>query len=396
MASDLHSAPGPAAGFEYQFERALNWLARTDAGTSVGVETGDDVVVRNAASSNVLEQDKSSTREAAQPFGDRSKDLWNTLAIWIGGIESKARPVESTMFLMVTNKTVPECLARRLARATADPDIDGCIEELVKAGAKPPRHITEQIERVLRPESRKTLRNLIPHIELTDASDGAAYADLRKSTVAHLQLPSSCSTFSDSIANELSGWLHATVMSSWQDQQPAWVERQHFVDQLHAILEKRKRQITRERAAFLIPLTDDKVGGEKGRPFVKQLYLVSDDDAVIDTAIREFIRCNIEKARLSKEGNVTDDDWNVFQDALVSRWKKIRSRITRMKGQSQEADIGFEIFTETAESHREKLAGSDTEQVYLTSGTYHLLADLLTVGWHPLYEARMKELTREQ
>jgi hypothetical protein len=63
-----------------------------------------------------------------------------------------------------------------------------------------------------------------------------------------------------------------------------------------------------------------------------------------------------------------------------------------MKSGNDETDVGFELFTETTEDYREKLAGSDTEQVYLTSGTYHLLADLLTVDWHPRYEVLMKEL----
>jgi hypothetical protein len=69
-------------------------------------------------------------------------------------------------------------------------------------------------------------------------------------------------------------------------------------------------------------------------------------------------------------------------------------RVTRTKAGNQEPDIGFEIFTETTEEHREKLAGADTEQVYLTSGTYHRLADLLRVGWHPRYKTLMRETSR--
>ncbi len=46
---------------------------------------------------------------------------------------------------------------------------------------------------------------------------------------------------------------------------------------------------------------------------MRQLHFISDDETVVDTAIREFIRCAIEKARLSKEGNITDDDWNAFE-----------------------------------------------------------------------------------
>lgn len=139
-------------------------------------------------------------------------------------------------------------------------------------------------------------------------------------------------------------------------------------------------------------MTDDKIGQEKGSPFVKQLHLITDDEEIVDNAIREFIRCNIEKGRLSAEGNVTDDDWKAFETTLFSRWEKIRSRVIRMKQTAPEEDIGFEIFTDTTEEHREKLAGSDTEQVYLTSGTYHRLAGMVRVGWHPRFEELMRGL----
>jgi hypothetical protein len=396
MAINRHSAAGPAAGFAYQFERALSWLSQKNAGSSIGIETADDVEVCNPDSTFVLEQDKYSIIEDAQPFSNRSKGLWNTLAIWIEAIDSRERSIDSTSFLMVTNNAVPDCIARRMAHAESKGEIDACIAELQTAGSDPPLHISKIVKRVLNPKSIVTLQAVIRRIHLSDASDGTAAPELRRSTIAHLQLPDWSLEHSDSIFNELLGWLHEAVMSAWLQKQPAWVQRDHFVNQLHAILDRRKRQVKRERAELLIPVTDDKVGSEKGRPFVRQLHFISDDDTIVDTAIREFIRCNIEKARLSKEGNITDDDWKAFETGLVSRWSKIRSRILRMKSGAQEQDVGFEIFSDTTSEHREKLAGSDTEQVYLTSGTYHRLADLLTVGWHPRYEVLMREILGEQ
>jgi hypothetical protein len=185
-------------------------------------------------------------------------------------------------------------------------------------------------------------------------------------------------------------------MSLWEQGQPAWILRDNFVNELHAIIGRRKREVARERAELLIPITDEKIGSERGRPFVRQLHLITDDDTVVDTSIREFIRCNIEKARLSIEGDITDGDWEAFETTLVSRWSKIRARNMRVKSGSAEMDIGFNVFTETTEDYKERLAGSETEQVYLTSGTYHRLADLLTVGWHPRYEALMRELLEEE
>jgi hypothetical protein len=228
--------------------------------------------------------------------------------------------------------------------------------------------------------------------ELVDGSESTAGPELRAKTLAQLQLPSWCAANADSIADELLGWLHQTALSAWQKSEAAWIQRDHFVNRLHAIIDSRKRQIARERAEHLIPVTDDKVGKEKGRPFVKQLHLVTDDHSVVDNSIREFIRCNVEKSRLSVEGNITDDDWLAFEATLIARWEKIRARVLRMKKDSPEEDRGFEIFTDVTEEHREKLAGSETEQVYLTSGTYHRLADMTRVGWHPRFRELMRKL----
>lgn len=392
MALANHSAPGANAGFSYQFERALHWLAQSPAGSMVGIETDDDVAVRNPNASQLLEQDKHSIRAGAEPFGDRSKDLWNTLAIWIVALDEQQVLADNTIFLMVTNKVLPDCIARKIGCAKSEPEITACIEALMKAAKDPPKHIAEQVERVLRMSSRSALRSLISKCELIDGAKAAAGNALRVDTIAHLQLPAWSLADGDSIVDELLGWLHKTALIKWQAKQPAWIQRDYFVNQLHAVLDRRKRHITRERAEHLIPVPQDKVGQEKARPFVKQLHLVTDDDSLVDSAIREFIRCNIEKGRLSVEGNVTDDDWKAFETALLSRWERIRARVMRTKRSEPEEDVGFEILTDTTEDHCEKLAGSDTEQVYLTSGTYHRLADLIRIGWHPRFEELMREL----
>lgn len=394
MNSRSHAAAGPAAGFVYQFERALNWLAQKPAGTYVGIETADDIEICTPNGASILEQDKHSLSGEAQPFGNRAKGLWNTLAIWIEAIESGQRSIDSTSFLMVTNQTVPDCIARHIANATSSIEIDACIVDLQTSAANPPKHLAKLMDRVLATSSVSTLQNVIRQTGLADASEATCAAALRTETVAHLQIPEWYSKQVDSIVNELLGWLQTTVISSWRRNEAGWIQRDHFVNELHAVLERRKRQIVRERTELLIPVTDETVGQEKerGRPFVQQLHLICEDETIVTTAIREFIRCNIEKSRLSKEGDITDEDWEAFEKSLTSRWEKIRSRVLRMRNDTREPDIGFEIFSETTEDYREKLAGRDTEQVYLTSGTYHRLADLLRVGWHPQYKALLNEL----
>jgi hypothetical protein len=394
MSLSDHSAPGSNAGFSFQFERALYWLAKSSAGSIVGVETDDDVAVRESDDTQILEQDKHSIQKEGEPFGDRSKDLWNTLAIWIDALDSHEVIAGKTLFLMITNKVLPECLAKQIGHAKSDPEIDTCILALETTAAAPPKGIQSQVERVMRPASRENLRKLIHRCRLADASQGTAGDQLRAKTIGQLQLPDWCVSSAASMLDELLGWMHRTAMANWQEKKPAWIKRDHFVNQLHAIIDLRKRKISRERAAHLIPIGDERIGKEKGSSFVKQLHLITDDDSVVDTSIREYIRCNIEKARLSSEGNITDDDWLSFESTLLARWEKIRNRIARMRHGEPEKDIGFEIFVDTTESHCEKLAGAETEQVYLTSGTYHRLAEMIHVGWHPRFEELMRELLK--
>jgi hypothetical protein len=385
-----HSAPGTSAAFDFQFERALSWLARSPSGSMIGIETDDDVVVRSASGENVFEQDKHSILAGAKPFGDRSKDLWNTLATWVNAVQTGEIQVKSSRFFMVTNKILSECIATKIGLAKSERDVEDCVAALIVAATAAPQGILKYVDTVLAPEARASLRGVIAACDFADGSTPVFGATLRAQILDHLQLPAWCSGQKDSIADELLGWMHTTALSTWQKNLPVWFARDHFVNHLHAIIDNRRRRMVRERAQHLIPIDDSVLGKERGRPFVKQLHLITDDSPVVDIAIREFLRCNIEKTRLSGEGNITDNDWIDFEQALLSRWEKISTRVVRMSRGQDERDVGYQVFTDTTEAHCERLAGSDTEQVYLTSGSYHRLADSSKVGWHPRFRELLK------
>lgn len=393
MSLASHSAPGSSAGFSFQFERALFYLVTSSSGSVVGIETEDDVAVHNGDETHILEQDKHSIQANAEPFGDRSKDLWNTLCTWLEAIDTGEVIAGKTLFMMVTNKLLPSCIAKTIGLAENEGEIDECIKSLEKAAISPPEGIKKHVERVLLLSSRSNLRTLIKRSRLSDASLDTSGENLRARTISFLQLPDYLSSNADSILDELLGWIQKTSLLCWQKGLPAWIKRDNFVNQQYAIIDRRKRRISRERAEHLIPVGDDRIGKEKGSVFVKQLHLITEDGSIVDNAIREFIRCNIEKSRLSAEGNITDDDWLSFEATLQARWVKIRARISRMLENASEENVGFSIFTDTTEAHREKLAGTDTEQVYLTSGTYHRLAEEIKVGWHPRFSELVNEGT---
>lgn len=381
-----HTASASAAGFGYQFQRALHWLARSPAGYRVGIETDDDVSVRTASDlPHALEQDKHSSSGQSNPFADRSIGLWKTLSIWVSAVSDGEVVAKEAIFLLATNGSVSPGLVTKIAAADDDESTNACIDALGLVGADPSETIRPYAEIVLASGRRAALAQVIRRCKLIDAQDASAGNALISEIASVLQLPAWHSPQADSIVEELLGWMHRCALDCWRSGKQYWVERDHFVNQLHAILDRRHRAKARERAEHLLPVDDDSLGAHRGKGFVRQLHLITDDTTLVDGAIRDFLRCGIEKLRLSAEGNITDDDWLALEADLVSRWKKIHPRILRMSREKSEEDQGFEVFVETTEGHRARLAGQETEQTYLTSGTYHRLADAAIVGWHPRF-----------
>ena len=106
-------------------------------------------------------------------------------------------------------------------------------------------------------------------------------------------------------------------------------------------------------------------------------------------AINDYLRAAAERTRCAKEGQLTREDFDTFENNLIDRWKGIfrpRIRVSTLN----EEDTGYSIYYDTI-SHREKLKGIETEQNYTTRGAYHRLSNSLKIGWHPKWEEKFKK-----
>jgi hypothetical protein len=109
---------------------------------------------------------------------------------------------------------------------------------------------------------------------------------------------------------------------------------------------------------------------------------------VIITAVKEFLLAASERTRLYEEGDVTNEQLKAFDEGLQGRWRHIfQGHITQSNPLDSESKIrvGQAVYFETIK-HQGTLAGYQTEQAYLTAGSYHKLADEVRVGWHPDHE----------
>ena len=392
LVSDTHSAPGQLAGYLFQPERALYHLATSGLGAFVGIETLDDVAVRSSDGSVTREQDKHYISDAT-PLADRSKELWNTLYIWLKAVDEGEIDLATTELQLVTNRKLTSGIARALhenGSTGPSPDIlAALIKRLRAAGKRPPKKLREQVKLVLA-HSDAELMALLSKVRVIDGSDACYGAELRSKVALTLHAPGECM---DAVLDGLLGWIHDTVLMLIRSGQPAWLSREEFSERYRReLFAHSDSRFFRETTAADIPVTDTERASLRENLFVKQLRWIGieENDEQLIEAIDSVYRAKTETVRLTKAGLVAPSDFSAFDARLVEKWKSVR----RLHGGDSEEEIkrreiGKGVLNRCMD-HRETLAGQVTHEWYLTQGAFHKLADATEgkvpeLGWHPRY-----------
>ena len=382
---NLHSASASAAGFLFQFRRAVQILAAGTGDFSLGIETLDDLSIVDGQGNVTLEQDKFTTLKSGGVFSDASHNLLNTLSTWLEALLGGEISTDKCKCLLVTNAICNDGLVRRIANAKNQQDAENCLNEVRSLGSstKDKKRICDLLNR----EGGDTLFcKLCMSIELVDGSETSF-----ENACGCLQIPSAYESHRIVVFEKTVGWLHNLALETWGRGEKLFVTKLSFTNQLYAILDSLNRERRRELPAYKISLNTDQIEKNRDSTFVRQIALVSDDEDQQTDAIKDYLRCIIEKCRLSKDGVITSDDWTDFTERLKGRWKSIFFRNNRLY-KEPERDIGFRTMSEVLDpDSKEMLAGEPITQSYLTNGSYHRLSDEKTIGWHPRYQEILAE-----
>lgn len=387
--SAKHAAPGQAAGYLFQPERALHWLAMADADAVVGIETDDDIAV--AVQSGVTQREQlKHTTSGSTPFGDRSKDLWNTLAIWLDAAANTEFEVEKCALILTTNVSLTDCFVTRLIKCNGGPrKIKKCLDGLLEPKKPYPKSIDPYVVRV-KAHDPKLITKLLAKVELCDG-DSAAGTSLRSKIASALHIPSDVP--SDDIIDGLLGWVHFVTIENWRAQQPAWIKRSAFDNRLHRLIRDVRRYQSLGLPARMINVPADARARHTNKMYVRQLRLISAQQGEILGAIDDFYRCSSERFRLANEGDVTSDDWFDFEDDLKREWARVAQKEQRLHPEREPTVTGYVTYSESLAF--QPLLSLQRPQTYLTRGSFHRLANELEIGWHPDYQGLCRSQKRQ-
>jgi hypothetical protein len=376
------TAPAQAAGYILQLDRALYHLALAASGDlAIAVEHADDVAAMRDGKVIMVEQDKSSSRPVSQLLADRSRAFWRTLQIWLrhregptgGFVERRLffvnRWVSTPIATLFKDKTAKKIEAANVVKAMRD-----------VGGRRSRSKIQEIIDDVLA-RSDEELATLVATIEIVEAGD--VVSD-RANIANGLGLDPRADA--DDILNGLFGWLTSKVRTEWSEGRPGIITRKEILTQSHALQTRQAKSRFLPRASADIVIDEKARKGALTRNFVEHLGRIRAEREDVVQAVDHFLKFSSEKHRLIRAGDVPDAEWRNRSDRLRERWGNLmRRRKRELAGSTNEA-IGQTVLADTTYQHCESLDGHACDELYMTSGHYHRLAEDDEVWWDPTFQ----------
>lgn len=376
MTAPATAAP-QAAGYIFQLERALYHLSVAGADDSVAVEWADDVTVHRNGSILTQEQDKHSLSGEADPFGDRSSGLWRTLQIWS---RQRAAGLVSGRYLLATNAEAAGSVAAGVRGVSAGSvGLDEAVARLRAAGQSKRRSRLQTIVADVLASTDHQLAEMLSRMEIVDRTGD--WSATRSIIANGLGLDPRVDR--DLVVEAMLGWLTSTLMGAWRRGLPGVVSRTACLIHANQVQRSIGRRRLLPRPAGDVRVDEAEAQSAMTRRFVSHLSDVEADDGTVVDAVQHFLQFANERHRLVGEGEVPDREWSDRSDRLHQRW----TNEVRMAGierpELQGPRLGRLILGRTTFSHLEPLADEPCNELYMTAGHYHRLADDDRVHWLP-------------
>lgn len=378
-----HIAPGPMAGFEWQKMRALEIaLGLENADDEISIEAFDDVAVLRDGHVVVAAQFKHSFNDTS--ISVNSIELWRTLRAWIplafdgttSFLLSSTANVHATSSLRVLTEDAPE---ERL--------VDTLAVELDEIAGGPADERFAPCYAMWNGLDQPARRSLLRRIRIQPAQP--RLTQTLDSILTRIHAKGNLGQRARRIRTELVGWFVEQVAEGLalkgfrMRASRIWQQLEDIRDGIlpDVLISTHQAEIDPATQALLAdPPT-----------YVRQLLLIDAGTDEIFEAVQNVFRSGLDRDDWLQNRQTAIDKLNRHQDDLVSHWRLVRGRVLRdpVTGEPAMRNAGRTIHDQTC-MFPGTVGGSEISPSF-AHGTYHRLANIPRVGWHPEFEKRLKE-----
>lgn len=370
------SAVGPAAGYYYQLRygllRALEVFPKSPT-SIISIETLDDVSIEDE--NLTIDSQLKHSIDPEKKISKFSPAIWRTLAIWMSRLRLGVD--DHHEFHFITTGEVGDDNPLRLLRPTPnDLDVNAVLQGLEQIAKSSSNTTTASDRAVFLAASDGERLSLVRRIRLADNSPNL---EAIGSEIEH-EISHACETEQISaLRRDLEGWWVGRVFDKWVADGGAQIELEELGAQMRFLRERYKPN----ELPLDVPEQDCQDLMEDSL-FIKQIRAVTESERRLRNAQKAFLRAKVQRSKWVREHRIDPNELENFDDALKDRWEAYHAgecdslKSTPTANEKMQTGKTVLRWAETSE-----VPIRSTRSVYLTSGSYHALADALTVGWHP-------------
>ena len=381
----MHNATGSMTGYLFQARYAL--LLGLEEGKrnpshALSLEKFDDIAFEDSDQPVELIQ----TKHHGKPgdTSDSSVDLWKTLYIWTKRVAENPSGAADTRFVFLTTNTAPDGSAlSKLREVDNSRDEKGALNLLVTAATNSRNQATKSArDAFLKLDS--TMKNLLIHnIWVLDNAPNIVDVRDEIEEILHYSAPKGkVSTFTD----YLEGWWFNRVVLALTDPNLSAISL--------SALESKVSELRESFRSGNLPL-DETIDSmltfttvpDDDRVFVRQMNLIGVSKREVLATIHDYYRAFEQRSRWARENLLLDGETERYDRGLQDVWYKRFITFDSDVGKDCSDDVkeafGMEIYRWACQ-YQKPLRNRD--EIWLSAGSYQILADDQRVGWHPNYK----------
>jgi len=395
---DKTSAEDKSIGFDYQYYYFLNELINLKSGQTVGLEVMDDVHSELSENIQILVQLKHTVQTKAdgtpKNLTTLDGDLWKSLSNWCKVIADKEAGredvsaqlefISKTHFLLATNKSANDgnIFLQVVKKFQAEEKEYSKVLAFIKSLETKDKAIEKYISDVLQLEvsvSKNFINNLCFDLGC-DKIIQKCKDSIREKHIDESKI--------DEVFRNLDSRLRENNYMAVKSEEKIVITFDKFHQNYRIYFDN-----ARNEKLTIRPLLDLLPDNLTEQTFIKQLLDITDislddiEDIADFTTKRLHLRNNIDQ--WYREGDITQDDINLFEDEAKQFWKN-KFRALYRKDLSDE-DHQLAALNLLDELRNEKLAiANENLPLSMCNGNLYELSDRPEIGWRNDWEAKYK------
>lgn len=382
------SAAGSMLGYlaqvEYALVRGVDCLLAGEVNLALSVELEDDFSLKPGDRSAPEWWQTKHSVDPTRTISDSDVEFWKALSAWLRHL----RPQQPTRcFFLTTAEPADDTSYIHLGATGRDEEKAAALLDTALAGSK-----SEVLKKHSESWARLTPDERADFLKSVEVVHSAPQADQLEEVLVKKLRPFFGPKKASAGAAAVRGWWGRRVREHLIG---FWNDKVDGIDllELEATINAARDRMREEDLPVLYDLDDVPLSGAEAT-FVKQLRMIALHDQRIAIAIQDHNRAFFNRSYWQRESLLRVGELGAYDERLKIAWRRHflpEAVDSPVLNDATAVDDARARYIKLEGSSLPRIRG-DVSEEFIATGSLHILADRLEVGWHPEWVDRLRAL----